>query len=360
MNRISFLKNIDAILGKVLTRLLPRPSSGALTEPSNILFIRPGGIGDAVLLVPALKALKKKYPAAKIEILAEKRNAAVFHLSEAVANIMRYDVPGEFFAAFSRKYDVVIDTEQWHRLSAIVGRLIKAPVKVGYGTNERRRLFTQAVDYSHECYEAESFFDLLGPLGIEADLADAPWLEVPAAAGEATDHLLGPLVDKPFVVLFPGASIPERQWGAGRFRSVAEWCLGQGLEVVLVGGPQDLAAGEAISEGLDVLNLAGRTSLVETAAVLEKAALLVAGDSGVLHLAVGLDVPTIALFGPGIAAKWAPRGERHIVLNKNLPCSPCTQFGYTPPCPIEAQCLREIGPKEVIDAIQRQLDSPEA
>jgi ADP-heptose:LPS heptosyltransferase len=78
---------------------------------------------------------------------------------------------------------------------------------------------------------------------------------------------------------------------------------------------------------------------------------LLSGDSGVLHIAMGLGVPTVSLFGPGRAGKWAPRGERHIVINKGLSCSPCTTFGTTPPCPISAQCLNDITVDEVFNAV---------
>ena len=103
------------------------------------------------------------------------------------------------------------------------------------------------------------------------------------------------------------------------------------------------------------LNLAGSTTLTETAAVIARSALLLSGDSGVLHIAVGLGVPTVSLFGPGIEAKWGPKGEGDIVLNQRLPCSPCTRFGTTPSCPIGARCLSEITPEQVAGAIGRLL-----
>ena len=81
----------------------------------------------------------------------------------------------------------------------------------------------------------------------------------------------------------------------------------------------------------------------------------------ILHLAVGLGIPTVSLFGPGIAAKWAPRGERHVVINLNLPCSPCTRFGTTPPCPIHARCIQEISVDLVYQtavALMTRLSSP--
>jgi ADP-heptose:LPS heptosyltransferase len=128
-----------------------------------------------------------------------------------------------------------------------------------------------------------------------------------------------------------------------------------GIGVVVVGGAGDRGDGDLICADGVGLNLAGGTSLVESAAVIRRAALLVSGDSGLLHIGVGLGVPTVSLFGPGIAAKWAPRGERHIVLDKRLTCSPCTRFGSTPRCRDNGRCLKEITVDEVEQAVLRLL-----
>jgi ADP-heptose:LPS heptosyltransferase len=130
-----------------------------------------------------------------------------------------------------------------------------------------------------------------------------------------------------------------------------------GIPVVVVGGQEDAAEGEKIVAGKSGLNLAGKTSLGETAAVIAKSTLLVSTDSGILHIGVGLGKRTVSLFGPGIVKKWAPRGPRHIVINRNLPCSPCTRFGYTPRCPISARCMTEITVDEVVAAVERIIEN---
>lgn len=323
----------------------------------SILLIRPGGIGDAVLLVPAIQALKEKFPDARITVLAERRNSAVFKLCPVVDKILLYDRPSELLRAVLDAYDVTIDTEQWHRLSAVVARMTHAPVLIGYATNERSRLFSHRIQYSHEEYEAVSFLNLIAPLNVQSAFVTKRFLVVPEISAAAVSEHLADLGSSSFVTIFPGASIPERRWGTDRFRKVAERISVSGLKVVVVGGKEDQSQGEAIvSDGLG-LNLAGRTSLAETAAVIDKSALLVSGDSGVLHIAVGLGKPTVSLFGPGRAKKWAPRGDRHIVINKELSCSPCTTFGTTPACPINARCMSDITVDEVVNAVKMLLTS---
>jgi lipopolysaccharide heptosyltransferase II len=348
ISRIELLKICDALLGRFMAFCLPASRvtvTGA--EPRRLLVIRPGGIGDAVLLVPALAAVKKLYPAADITVLAERRNAAIFDLCPAVDNLLLYDRPLKLLAAIRGRYDVVIDTEQWHRLSAVVARLAASTVKIGYGTNERARLFTHSIAYSHDDYEVVSFFRLLQPLGIGVpDTVQIPFLSLSDSTRKRAAELLTPVASRDYLVIFPGASIPERRWGADRFTELARRLERKGRVVVVVGGREDVAAGELIA-GASGLNLAGRTALAETAAVMEGATLLVSGDSGILHIGVGLGVPTVSLFGPGRQQKWGPRGARHTVINHHLSCSPCTTFGTTPDCPYQVRCMRKIAVDEV-------------
>jgi len=352
MDRIKILKQLDAFLGKALIGLLPTAKAGGEVALQKILLIRPGGIGDAVLLVPVLVALREKHPNATIDVLAEKRNAAIFSMCTSVDNVMLYD-QGGLLPTILSKYDVVIDTEQWHRLSAVVARLIKSRIKIGYGTNERKKLFTHVVNYSHDQYEVSSFFDLLQPLSIEApENHPDTFLMISSTTRESVCQLVEPLGERPYVVLFPGASILERRWGVDKFHQLAVKLNEDGCPVVVIGGAEDRDAGAEIMSGIDGLNLAGQTSLLGSSAVVEKAALLVSGDSGMLHIGVGLGRPTVSLFGSGISAKWAPQGENHVILNKGLPCSPCTRFGYTPPCPIDVKCLADISVDDVYAAVR--------
>jgi len=357
---VSLLKKLDAVIGYMAASTFPAPVRRELpSSVTSLLLIRPGGIGDAVLLVPAVRSLKKTYPAIHITVLAEQRNAGVFPLVPGVDRLLCYDRPRELLQVLKNSYDVVIDSEQWHRLSAVVARFTSSAVKIGFASNERRRMFTHPVPYAHDDYETLNFARLLEPLGIEAGAVEmeAPFLSIPDSASVKAGVLLEPLYGEPFVAFFPGASIPERRWGADRFRRVAEVLSVFGVKVVVVGGKEDQQQGDVIVDGGLGLNLAGLTSLAETAAVIQRSSLLLSGDSGVLHIAVGLGKATVSLFGPGRAKKWAPQGEQRIVINKGLACSPCTTFGTTPPCPIDARCMREITVDEVVNAVTTLLTS---
>lgn len=359
MNKINFLKKLDAIAGPLLARFFPASISHnqPLLVAQRVLFIRPGGIGDAALLIPTIQALKTSFPQATIEVLAEKRNGAIFDLCPQVTKVFFYDNWRDWRQLFGRRYDLIIDTEQWHYLSAVIGRLLRAPVRYGFATNDRSKLFTDPIIYSHDDYEVFSFFHLIQPLGANVNcVLKIPFLTVPDTVKSATELLDCDLIN--YVVLFPGASIQERRWEKDNFAALADKIAALGYPIIVVGGAEDSAPGQAVVERVPAaLNMAGKTSLLETASILKNSALLISGDSGILHIAVGLGIPTVSLFGPGIANKWAPRGQYHVVINHQLPCSPCTKFGTTPPCLIGAKCLQQISVDEVFSAAKSLLDN---
>jgi len=362
LKRISFLKKLDAVVGPLCARLLATRSVGKqvdLASVRRVLFIRPGGIGDAVLLVPAINAFCAQYPLATVEILAEKRNAGVFELCPQVARVFCYDCWREWPRLFSRNYDLIIDTEQWYYLSAVIARLVRAPIRCGFATNSRQQLFTHTVAYSHRSYEVDSFISLLNNVsGEELIPPAAPYLHWHANVASSCAVLMRPIAGQAYAVLFAGASIPERRWSCVSFKKLAQLFNRQGVCVVVVGGREDAAIGAHIVADIDLLhgiNLAGKTTLAETAAILAGAKLLVSGDSGVLHLAAGVGCPTVSLFGPGIEEKWAPRGDEHHVVNLGLPCSPCTRFGTTPKCYKHGQCIQDISVEMVWDQVKPLL-----
>ncbi len=355
MLKAEMIKLVDNLIGRIVCRLFTRLKPGSGRPVTTILIIRPGGIGDAALLAPAIGLIKQHVPAVHITVLSENRNYGIFSLIPGVDRLLRYDFPLEFFYAIRLRYDVVIDTEQWYRLSAVVARLVRAPVKIGFGTNQRRRMFTHVVDYDLNTYEPDNFLALLKPLGLDLQRdGGAVSFSIPLQSLTKAYQLMQSLSSDPYVVIFPGASIEEKRWNVEHFISVAKRLTVEGFRVVVVGGRAEYSDGAMIT-GEVGLNLVNKMSLAETAAVISRSSLVISGDSGVLHIAVGLDIPTVSLFGPSSVKKWAPRGARHIVLDNTLSCSPCVKFGNMPPCPIEVRCIKSILPDEVMQAVRRLL-----
>ncbi|MBI3994379.1 MAG: glycosyltransferase family 9 protein, partial [Nitrospirae bacterium] len=206
------------------------------------------------------------------------------------------------------------------------------------------------VAYDPERYEAENFLALLSAL-TAAPIPfnpEQPFLTIPADPSPGLR-----------VIMAPGASYPEKQWGPEKFRRLAAGFLEQGYSVGLIGGPADARQAAEVIQGLPVENFTGRTTLRETARVIGAAGLVIGGDSVALHLAAALGRPSIALFGPTPPQQWAPRGKNRRTLYHPPHCSPCSRFGHIPPCPYDVECLKHISVEEVQEAA-RQIMMTEA
>ncbi|MFZ2089409.1 MAG: glycosyltransferase family 9 protein, partial [Desulfobaccales bacterium] len=146
---------------------------------------------------------------------------------------------------------------------------------------------------------------------------------------------------------------PTKLWPEAHWARLAAWLAREkGFQVIITGSPADRELAEEIvsQTGAPLLNLAGRTSLEELAALLQMARLAVTTDTGPMHLACALGTPVVALFGPTAPWRTGPFGEGHQVLRLPLPCSPC----FRRQCP-EPRCLRELPASAAREAVEKIL-----
>ncbi len=301
------------------------------------------------MLLPFMEALRHFYPGAEFWVLAEPRNVQAFSLLSFPCRTLNYTSPSDFFTLFRMDFHVVVDTEQWYGLSALVARLVQAHFRVGFGTNVRAGCFNRAVGYCQKEYEAQAFFRLLEPWGREFFWWD--WIPPGLTSVRRSEGS--------WAAIFPGASHPSRRWGETRYLEVARYLVDKGWGIVMVGGPKERREGEFIASRLPssrVRNATGSVDLKETMRNLAACRFLVTTDSSIMHLAALMGIPTLSLFGPGIVEKWAPRGEDHLVVRLDLPCSPCTRFGTVPPCPRQFACMRNLTPEMVVEALEGFLE----
>jgi len=357
--RIKLLKTVDSIVGPLALRLAASSRLGKKPTPINeknekVLVIRPGGIGDAALLLPALKILKEVIPTAQIHILCEPRNAGVFTHSPFVSKILNYNRLGDLKKVRETEYDCIFDTEQSHFLTGAFVAFSKGYKKVGFATEGRDKAYDVSVEYFQDEYEAESFFRLFAASienWPEKFQLRPPYFFPTNQERGKIDALLAD-IKREIVCIFSGASIIERLWPLDKWSQVADELWKMGKQPTIIGGKAEIDISQKIMDTANspILNLCGRLSLSETATMFDRSRLLISTDSGMLHMGAMCNIPTVSLFGPGIADKWGPQGNRHRIINKNLPCSPCTKFGTTPPCPNNMACMMDISSEEVLGA----------
>lgn len=373
-NKIKFVKAFDASVGSIICQTLglfvsrdKRTVQTSIPEEEiktieKILVIRPGGIGDAVLFYPLLHHLKRKFPQSQLHILVEKRNHGVLDANGIADKVFLYDrfSTADLIKVMLSHYDLVIDTEQYHNLSAVVTFLTGAKYRCGFDTGPRGKLFTHRVPYNQQIYEAYSFLNLFTLLTGEEALFEknTPFYPIEERFLTWAKDQLKRFDAKKIAALCSGATAPERRWGSKKYSELAAWLISKDFNVVLIGSPAEKEDSLEIAKGLSqerLLNLVGKTSIPRAAAIVSLADIYVSSDTGILHVAYGVGTPTVHLFGPGILEKWAPVGKRYIAITKNLPCSPCTAYGYTPDCPYNSKCVHMISVDDIKEAVLQVL-----
>jgi ADP-heptose:LPS heptosyltransferase len=155
----------------------------------------------------------------------------------------------------------------------------------------------------------------------------------------------------PFVVLHPGTSVPARAWPVERFARAARLLSEHGHRVVVTGGPAEVALTRSVCAGTSAVDLGGRTTLAELAAVLDAADVVVVGNTGPAHLAAAVRTPVVSLFAPTVpASRWAPYAVPTVVLGDQQ--APCRDTRATT-CPVEGHpCLASVHAEDVLHAVE--------
>ena len=345
------VKLIDHLLGGVIVRCLPRRQTRSLPETIHrLLIIRPGGMGDAVFLLPLLRELRGQYPSMEITVLCEKRNRAIFTSQQPLINhVFCYDHFLDLIHVSCQSYDAVIDSEQWHYLSAVLAYGIRRAYTVGFATRLKRDvLYDKAVKYDSG-YELSNFQRLFNV--VFRSLPEIKSLKGSYRVGDDLHRWASLQVSSVYVVLFMGGNIPSRRFECEQLCSMVEYLKSRQLTVVLLGGRDARALSKQVQEKIGdqgVGNLVGILSLEQSVAIIANAKGFIGADSGLLHVACALGIPSAGVFSSGQVDKWGLTDPDHFMVKTDLPCSPCTRFGYTlPECNNRFPCIRQRSLNEI-------------
>ncbi len=346
-----------------------------MSGPRRILLIQLGDIGDVVLSQPCMAALRAAYPQSWLTVAVRAKATDLLRLfpqvneSVAVADQGPFwrNLPGQLtlLARLRRQqFDLAVDLRTGER-GAILALASGARRRIGFhaadGPSWRNRLFTDLHpdDYRPDRHVTRHLLDLLVRSGIPA-VEPIPRLSVPSGSAQEVADLLtqegidrkgAPLAALHFFSLWPYKELPAEKCVAiiGHLRHNYDYT------VLLVGGPGDRPRAAALQQrcGNGVYNLAGRTSLAQYAALLQRCQILIGIDSVGQHLAAAVGTPTITIYGPSHPASWAPQGARHLVVQPDLPCVPCRQTGCDGKG--RSRCLQEIHTNTILAALDRHL-----
>jgi predicted lipopolysaccharide heptosyltransferase III len=328
----------------------------------NVLLIQLKRIGDLILTVPAITAVRTKFPDAKISLIVAHGSRELLPAIEGIDQTFvargRISDAVPWFGIASGQFDYCLDFSRTDR-SAFLTLLSGAHTRVTYDTVRREPLrqlsYNQLVTSNVRLVHTVDYhLALLAPLGVR-DAASEIRLVLPQAAKDQADAVISTNdLPRDFVILHPGSARSEKFWMASRWAEVANQ---EGITFVLTGGKsrmeQDHIAQIKSHLTRPIIDLSGHLDLLTLGALIARARLLVTIDSAPMHLAGALGTAQVDLFGPTNPFHWHPRSQSAVVLRAGN-AAPLDHF-----VPQQApHQMKEISTKQVIDAMESLLSSP--
>lgn len=369
----ALVRTADAMLAPagLLVRRAPRSDN-----PARILCLRLERIGDLLMTIPALAALRASFPKARIDLVTGSWNREIAAAITAVDDVEIVDaawlsrgsggtgVAGLLKRAAAwrgRGYDLVLNFEPDIRTN-LAARLSGARVVAGFRNGGGGPLLDVALDFDVTRHTRENALALVRAVaGERPSASDTPALRIPPSSRDAAGRLLSS-PDRLYVGVHVSSGRLVKQWPEERFADTARRLIEErGATIVFTGSRQDRDMVQRVLRDLPpayVVDASGETNLLTVAAILERLALLLTGDTGPMHLARAVGTPIVAVFGPSDPRRYAPDGPLDRIVRVDLPCSPCNRI-RNPPSRCTGhipECLTSVAVVRVLAAVDELLD----
>jgi heptosyltransferase-2 len=337
------------------------------TRIRRILVRATNWVGDVVMCMPALDALRSNFPDSHIAVLARPWVAALFAHHPGVDQVIPYTRGRGFSKDLSEmirvvrlmksvKFDLAVLFQNAFE-AALLSYLGGVTLRVGYNSDGRRLLLSHAVIRDKgilKMHQVEYYLAILRAIGWEAP-AREPLLHIGQKEAETMGRLLSSngFTEKDFIVGLSAGAIfgPAKRWPVERFAAIGDWsCERWGAKVILIGSEKDSTTCSDLARAMrhEALNVCGRTSLAEAMALIRRCRFFVSNDSGLMHVGAALGVPTVAIFGSTNPVATGPRGKWTRIVKHDFDCSPCLK----PECKIGYRCLLSVETHEVWEAME--------
>lgn len=342
----------------------------------NILLIQLGDIGDVVLSFPAIRALHENFPQANVVVAVREKAKELIEDCKWTTDVISVNeekrtwieelkYQKKFFLRLRGfHFDLAIDMRTGDR-EALLAFLSGAQQKISFYANNgklwRNRVFTHlAMDEPIPGrHMAQYYLGLLEAYNIRTDHI-WPEHDVPDDRYQKARALLkneSVPSARPIIAVQPFSLWKYKEWGVDKYIQLIDWLISEYNVSIIITGSLDERerAGEIIKKcRQNTYNLAGETSIGTLAAVFKACRLFIGVDSAGVHIAATVGLPTVCIFGPSSYIDWAPRGQQHRTVYKDLPCVPCQNKG----CHGSeiSRCLEELTFEEVRAVMKTQMD----
>lgn len=349
------------------------------TRRKKILIIKLGAIGDVLMATPFFEAIRKKYPRAKISLLIGNWSKDVVRNNPNIDEVISIDenifwkkkvVPLSklFLKLKFRRFDIVY-VMHWSNLFNFFAFCLGAKERIGFDRFGKGKFLTKKVPFTEGekgSYMAQKYLNLLTEEFKKYDTQMKIYLthdEIKFAKDEF-ERLQLTSKGKVIGIAPGGGENPKikmliRRWPPEYFSILIDKIHTQlNLPIVLFGGKSDLSVSEKIisltSKKGEIISFVNKTTIRETSALMSLCSVIITNDSGLLHLAISVNTPTVSIFGPTAPYDKVPLSEKHQFLYKYLQCSPCYKYGKFPNCRT-LECLKSITPEEVFNKVKELI-----
>jgi len=336
---------------------------------NRVLIRGTNWIGDVVMTFPAIAAVRETLPKARITVLVKPWVADLVRMHPAVDDVMVYERPGRHTGVGGlltlarelreKRFDAAILLQNAIE-AAVIARLARIPVRAGYSTDARGLLLTHPVKRTLQIktvHQSLYYLEMLKALGFRSP-SGALSIAVTERQRLSAERLLGQFGiagRRPVVGMAPGAAFgPAKRWFPERFAAVADRLTERfSCPVLLFGSAGDRPSTEAVQSAAKfaLVDIAGKTNLGDAIALIAQCDLFVTNDSGLMHVAGALGVPTVSIFGSTNPQTTYPLGERTLIIRRPVDCSPCLKKE----CPTDFKCMDLVTVDEVYDDSIRLL-----
>ena len=323
----------------------------------RVLFLRYDRVGDMVFSTAVFKALKRRYPTAMLTVLASERNYEIIQNNPNVDEILIYKGFGWFIKEIrARNFDLAIDPFFTYELKqAFMAYLSGAKYRIGFEEAGREIFFNvRGQTILPEKNMVEHLLDLSEKIGAKREGCEPEIFlteeENKWASGLLSEKGLDTAIK---IAIHLGAFYPSQRWPALRFGKIAKRIVEEyEIKVLLFGDKGEKLLLETVRDiAGDKTEIFCGLRLRQFIVLLNYCNLLICNNSGPLHIASALKIPTVSIMGPTVTPLWLPWGKNHIVIRKELPCSPCNKAECE-----DHSCMGLITVEEVMDAVKSQVD----
>ncbi len=318
---------------------------------SKCLIVKPSSLGDIIHSLPFLDAFHKQFPLTEIHWLVASQFTGLLEGHPMITRLWSINKSGwkkpSMLSSTLRelgklakdlrkeRFDIAVDLQGLLR-SGLISRLSNAPIRVGFSSARELSTFfyTHKVNASTSSHAVDRYLEVAAELGCDVINPEFPMT-----------HDEYPLPFDDYAVLAPGARWDTKLWPSESFGTLASLLP---MKSVIIGSAEDMERAGVVEQRASgkAHNLAGMTTLREAVAVIRNARFVITNDSGPMHIAAALSVPTYAIFGPTSPGLTGPYGQGHTIIRTGDDCSPCFKRSCE-----HTKCMEGVSPSQVLEAI---------